>query len=199
MKKSVLAFIILFLSVSLESYSQIGNPDLIEFNRSRNKRTTVGLQVLGAWSLGNIGASGVMYYNSKGSDKYFHQMNVMWNGVNTVIAVVSLLPKDRNDIGLPKTLQWQSNTEATYIAAAALDLVYSSAGLYLTEKAKNDFENRDKWNGWGNSLIYNGAFLFLFDTSMYIIHKRNGRKLMHMMEKVNISTSGLGLKIGVTL
>ncbi|MGZ4078924.1 MAG: DUF6992 family protein, partial [Bacteroidia bacterium] len=97
------------------------------------------------------------------------------------------------------TLQWQSNTESVYLASAALDLLYSSLGLYLTEKAKSDFSNHDKWKGWGNSLIYNGGFLFLFDTSMFIIHKHNGKKLYNMMEKVNISAGGAGLKITMHL
>ena len=169
--------------------------ELYNFNASRNKTTTRGLQFLGGLAVANMGVSGYMYYNTKGVEKSFHEMNVMWNGVNTVIAVVSLLPKDRNDLNLAKTLSWQSNTEATYIGAAALDLLYSTAGLYLTERAKNDFAQHDRFKGWGNSLIYNGGVLFLFDTGMYIAHKRNGKKLNKMMDKINISTGGAGIKL----
>lgn len=169
--------------------------ELFDYNKSRNKKTTRGLQVLGGFAIANMGVSGYLYYNTKGVDKSFHEMNVMWNSVNTVIAVASLLPKDRNDMNLAKTLSWQSNTEATYIGAAALDLVYSTAGLYLTERAKTDFENHDKYKGWGNSLIYNGGFLFLFDTGMYIAHKRNGKKLNKMMDKITLSTGGAGIKL----
>ncbi len=188
---------VLFLAtICNSSFSQAPtSTELFEYNKSRNKKTTRGLQFLGGFAIANMGASGYMYYNTKGVDKSFHEMNVMWNSVNTIIAVASLLPKDKNDMSLAKTLSWQSNTEATYIGAAALDLLYSTAGLYLTERAKNDLPNHDKYKGWGNALIYNGGFLFLFDTGMYIVHKRNGKKLNKMMDKINLSTGGAGIKL----
>lgn len=195
--KKVLLFIFL-ISFSFACFAQVPTKnDLFEFNKSRNKKTRRGLQVLGGWAIANIGVSGAMYFNSKGSDQYFHQMNVMWNGVNTLIVAASLLPKEKNELDLNKTLSWQSNTEATFIANAALDLLYSSTGLYLTERAKTDLKHHDQFNGWGNSLIMQGGFLFLFDTAMYVIHKKNGKKLYRMMDKVEIGASGLGLKIGM--
>jgi hypothetical protein len=194
MKKIFAIFFLITICNSLYSQAPTSS-ELFDYNKSRNKKTTRGLQVLGGFAIANMGVSGYMYYNTKGVDKSFHEMNVMWNGVNTVIAVVSLLPKDKNDMNLAKTLSWQSNTEATYIGAAALDLVYSTAGLYLTERAKNDLSNHDKYKGWGNALIYNGGFLFLFDTGMYIAHKRNGKKLNKMMDKINLSTGGAGIKL----
>jgi hypothetical protein len=198
MKKIFVLFISLVMCYSAYAQTTENSP-LYNFNKSRNFRTEKGLDVLGVWAIGNLATSSYLYYHSTGSDKYFNQMNVMWNGANTLIVVASLLPKQKNDMDLTKTLQWQSNTESVYLASAALDLLYSSVGLYLTEKAKSDFSNRDKWNGWGNSLIYNGGFLFLFDTSMFIVHKHNGKKLYNMMEKVTISTSGTGLKITMHL
>jgi hypothetical protein len=151
--------------------------------------------VLGAWSLANIGTSAYFYGNTKGVDKSFHEMNMMWNGVNTIIVAASLLPKEKNDMNLSKTLNWQSNTEATYIASAALDLLYSTAGLYLAERGRH--EQHDRFTGYGNSLTYNGAFLFLFDTSMYIVHKRNGKKLYRMMDKVTVAAGprGIGMRM----
>jgi hypothetical protein len=197
--KKLLA-LLLFSSFSLGILAQgPSRTDLFEFNKSRNKKTSRGLKVLGGWAVANMATSGILYYNTKGTDRYFHQMNVMWNGVNAVIVVASLLPKEKNDLGLTKTLQWQSNTEATYVASAALDLLYSSAGLYLTERAKTETKQHDKFKGWGNSLVMQGGFLFLFDTTMFVVHKRNGKKLYNMMDKVSIGTSGLGLKIGLQL
>lgn len=194
MKRIIPLLFLIAMSNSLFSQAPTST-ELFDYNKSRNKKTTRGLQFLEGFAIANMGASGYMYYNTKGVDKSFHEMNVMWNSVNTVIAVASLLPKDKNDMSLAKTLSWQSNTEATYIGAAALDLLYSTAGLYLTERAKNDLPNHDKYKGWGNALIYNGGFLFLFDTGMYIVHKRNGKKLNKMMDKINISTGGAGIKL----
>ncbi len=198
MKKYTILFIVIAFLCSKSIHSQT-NLDLSEFNKSRNHKTANILKLVGVWAVGNMATSGYFYFNSKGSDNYFHQMNVVFNSANAVIVLTSLLPKQKNDMDLSKTLLWQSNTESTFIANAALDLLYSSVGLYLTEKAKNDFKNRDQWNGWGNSLILQGGFLFFIDTSMFIIHKKNGKKLYRMMEKVSIGTSGLGIKIGVHL
>ena len=194
MKKIILLLFLTPICNNLFSQAPTAS-ELFDHNKSRNKKTTRGLQVLGCFAVANMGVSGYMYYNTKGVDKSFHEMNIMWNSVNTVIAVASLLPKDKNDMNLAKTLSWQNNTEATYIGAAALDLVYSTAGLYLTERAKNDLTNHDKYKGWGNALIYNGGFLFLFDTGMYIAHKRNGKKLNKMMDKISLSTGGSGVKL----
>ncbi|MCE3279312.1 MAG: hypothetical protein K0S44_1503 [Bacteroidetes bacterium] len=198
MKKLILIFAGFCFSFSLFSQAPT-NTELYDFNKSRNKRTKIGLKVLGGWSLANMATSGLMYNSSKGSDKYFHQMNLMFNGINTIIVAASLLPKEKNDQGLTKTIQWQSNTEALYVANAALDLVYSTAGLYLTEKAKTDVKNHDKFKGFGNALILQGGFLFLLDTTMYIVHKRNGKKLNTMIDRITIGTSGLGLRIGYHL
>lgn len=194
MKKSIALLLLAILTAAAFAQAPT-NTELFNFNKSRNHKTATGLKVLGGWALGNMAASSYLYYHSGGSDEYYNQMNVMFNGVNTLIVAASLLPKEKNDLDLNKTLQWQSNTEATYIANAALDLLYSSTGLYLTEKAKNDLKNRARWNGWGNALIVNGGFLFFFDTGMYIIHKRNGKKLYKMMEKVSIGTSANGLRL----
>lgn len=196
MKKTILLFAFSLAPLLILAQAP-GADQLQEFNKSRNTKTANGLKILGGWALANIATSSYLYYNTKGTDEYFHQMNVMWNGVNTVIVAASLLPKQKNNLNLNKTLQWQSNTETTYMTSAALDLLYASAGLYMTEKAKNDFKNHDKWKGWGNSLVYNGGFLFGFDTAMYILHKRNGKKLYNLMEKVDFGTSGLGLHVTV--
>lgn len=198
MKKIATLFILTAFCTMAFSQAPV-NSDLYNFNKSRNTKTATGLKVLGGWAIGNVAASSYLYFNTKGSDRSFNQMNVMFNGVNVIIVGASLLPKQKNDLDLNKTLQWQSNTESTYIANAALDLLYSSVGLYLTEKAKNDLPRSAKWNGWGNALIMNGGFLFMFDTTMFVVHKHNGKKLYKLMDKVNVGTSGLGIHIGVQL
>jgi hypothetical protein len=198
MKKLTLLFLLSSFSLALFAQPPT-KPELYEFNKSRNRKTSRGLKVLGGWAAANIATSGILYFNTNGTDRHFHEMNLMFNGVNAIIVAASLLPKEKNDLDLTKTLQWQSNTEATYIANAALDLLYSSTGLYLTERAKTQPKQHDRFKGWGNSLLLQGGFLFLFDTSMYIVHKRNGKKLYNLMDKVSIGTSGLGFKVGVRL
>jgi hypothetical protein len=198
MKKIILFLLACSFSAALLAQGPT-NAELFAFNKSRNQKSAFGLKVLGAWSVANLATSGIMYYNTKGTDHYFHQMNIVFNSVNVLIVASGLISKQKNELSLNKTLQSQANTESTFIANAALDLFYISAGFYLTEKAKNNFKDHDRFKGWGNSLIMQGGFLFLFDTTMFVVHKKNGKKLYNLMDKVSIGTSGLGFKLGIQL
>jgi hypothetical protein len=194
-------YITLLLLASTTAVSaQTAMPDFTDFNAKREKISRNGMYVLGGWAVANIGYSGVQYYNTSGTEKYFNQMNVIWNSVNLVLAGGSLLAKPKNNMDFNKTMRFQMNTEKMFLANGALDLVYASAGLYLMERAKTDEKNYDKFTGWGQSLIVQGGFLCLFDATMYVIHSRHGKKKLYpLFDKVSISTSGLGLKIGLQL
>ena len=147
MKKYLISFVITGMIINV-CFCQT-NTDLIDFNKSRNRKTNNALKVLGGWAVANECASGYYYYHSTGSDKYFNQMNVIWNGVNLLIVGTSIFNHPNNDLSLTNSLKAQHSIETIYISNTILDLVYSSLGLYLTEKAKNDLANRDKYNGWG--------------------------------------------------
>lgn len=193
----IITTILLLASCNILVSQNPTSSEILDFNKSRNKKSKRGLQILGGFALANIGASSYLYTTTNGVDKSFHEMNVMWNGINAIIVGAGLLPKEKNEINLSKTLKWQSNTEAIYIANAAIDLVYCTSGLYLTEKAKTSSKYNDKFKGWGNALAYNGGFLFILDTGMFIVHKRNGKKLLKMMDKIDISTGLTSIKISV--
>lgn len=194
------AFLLLtFLLIGSVTLKAQTGAELDAFNSSRERTTRNGMYVLGGWAIGNITYSGIEYYQTNGTEKYFHQMNVIWNSVNVALAGGSLLARSKPGMDFNKTVRTQINTEKMFLANAALDLVYSSAGLYLTEKAKSS-KQHDKLYGWGESLMLQGGFLFLFDTSMCILHTRHGnKKLLPFMQKVQVSTSGIGLKIGIQL
>ena len=84
MKKVLVTILLIVVCNTLFSQAPT-NSELFDFNKSRNKKTTKGLYVLGAWALANIGTSAYYYSNTTGVDKSFHQMNIMWKGVNTII------------------------------------------------------------------------------------------------------------------
>lgn len=194
-------FIILFLLMLLTgSIFAQNNPDFNTFNQEREKITRKGMYVLGGWAVANMAFSGIQYYNTDGTESRFHQMNVIWNTVNVALVGGSLLAKAKTDLDFNQTMRFQMNTEKMFIANAALDLAYSTAGLYLMERAKHEPKNYYKFNGWGQSLIVQGGFLFLFDSVMYGIHNSHGkRKLYPLFNKVTINTSGLGLRVGIQL
>jgi hypothetical protein len=196
----IILFLLLLLASETFSQTPSDTQNFTEFNAKRDKITRNGMYVLGGWALANMVYSGSQYYQSEGTTEYFHQMNVIWNSVNVALVGGSLLAKAKNDLDFNQTMRFQMNTEKMFIANAALDLVYTSAGLYLTERAKTEPKNYYKYNGWGQSLMLQGGFLFLFDSTMYGLQNTHGkRKLYPLFNKVSITTSGLGLRIGVQL
>lgn len=197
--KKIFFYFALLLIFFQNSFSQ-NNSNYPEFNAQRENITRKGMFVLGGWSVANVAYSGVQYYNTTGTEKYFNQMNVMWNSFNIIIVGGSLLAKGKTDMNFNQTMRFQMNTEKTFIANAALDLVYSTVGLYLTERSKSEIKNHDKFMGWGESLMVQGGFLFLFDSAMYAIHTRHGKKHLYpLFDKMSVSTSGIGIKIGMQL
>lgn len=194
-------FFLAFLIISVHAASaQQNNIDLHTFNQQREQLSRNGMYVLGGWAAANIAVSGVEYYHTSGTEKYFHQMNVIWNGVNFVLAGGSLLAKNKKELNLNQSFRTQNSMEKIFLANACLDLLYSSAGLYLTERSKSANSNRDKLYGWGESLVLQGGFLFLFDSTMCILHTRHGKKgLWPALNKIDVTTSGLGLKVGISL
>jgi hypothetical protein len=76
-----------------------------------------------------------------------------------------------------------------------LDVVYISSGFLLRNSAQSNLSQKDRFNGFGNGLILQGGFLFIFDLTAYAIHKYHANKFLNNLE---ISPNGLGFtwKIG---
>ena len=71
---------------------------------------------------------------------------------------------------------------------SGLDLVYIGSGFYLYHRGNNN--NSDKLRGYGSSLIMQGAFLLLFDATMYTSEKNNGSKLRRFLLKNPVTFDG---------
>jgi hypothetical protein len=74
-----------------------------------------------------------------------------------------------------------------------LDLVYIGAGIYLNHRGNSD--NSDKLRGYGSGVILQGAFLLLFDATMYSSERSNGNKLRNFLQKNPVIFDGK--KIGL--
>ena len=57
------------------------------------------------WSVANIVGSGIATNTSKPGNALFHQMNVMWGGINLAIATLGYIPKCQRKINNPTPLQ----------------------------------------------------------------------------------------------
>ena len=175
MRKILLISITLTFALSAFSQQQT---ELNSFNRQRNKITKNAMIALGGWSFANLVYSGIATGQTTGTTKYFHQMNVMWGGINLGLATLGYLGiRNKDGQSLAQTLKQQSGVEKTYMFNAGLDIAYIASGLYLKERSKNTTKNPQKLKGYGESIILQGAALLLLDGVMFTLHNIHGKKL----------------------
>lgn len=196
MKKSI--FFILFLTTYL-SFAQ--DNFLVDFNEQRLKTDKTLMITLGSWSLANAAVSAYGWATTENEAKYFHQMNVMWSGVNLALAIPGYFKARKSDpstFSFAKTWDDQERTEKVFMFNTALDVAYITSGFYLRSRAQSDPENYHRFRGFGNGIILQGSFLFLFDMTAVIIHSRHKkRKLSPFLEQISPSSNGIGIQINL--
>jgi len=186
---------ILILGLLMVSHS---HAQLNEFNQDRLQMDKRLMLSLGSWASTNLAIGGVGWATTlKGEAHYFHQMNFIWNTVNIALAVPGYLKarKESSNLNFAETLRAQNKTETIFLINSGLDIAYMSGGLLLRSEARFNPERRDQWNGYGNSLVMQGGFLFIFDLTAYILHKRHyNKKLNGLLDQIELSQSGIGLQ-----
>ena len=186
--------LLLFVLIAQLSLAQ----SLNDYNKERIKIDERLMLTLGSWSVANFVGSGIGWaVTEKGAAHYFHQMNVMWNTVNLGIALPGYLKAKRSNpsLTLSETITEQHRNEKIFLFNAGLDLMYISAGVVLRSEAKSNQERQDQLNGFGTSLLLQGGFLFLFDLTAHAIHNHHRKeKLMPIMDRLSMSSTGIGLK-----
>ena len=197
MRKIVLLFILLSSGFLKSGFAQSAD-ELKQYNVERNNISKKGMLFLGAWSAGNIlvGAAGLATTHAE-VDKNFHEMNLFWGGINLALAATGYLgaKNDKKSYDLKQSIKAQNSIEKTFLANAALDLAYVTAGFYLSEKSKNESSRKAMYKGFGQSIVLQGAFLFCFDAAMFYIENNHAnKKLYRFLDKVNLSSNGIGLK-----
>ena len=172
-----------------------------QFNSERQKISKTGLKVLAAYNIANIVYGSIASSHAgSGNTKYFHEMNAIWNGINLGIVGIGFLFTRREGIDSYVTSSTkQSNTEKLFLFNAGLDLAYITGGAYLTERSKSSLNNSERLKGYGESIILQGAVLFLFDGIMYTLHHKHGKGLSKLAEKMHFSFSGYGPGVVVKL
>jgi hypothetical protein len=169
---------------------------LVEFNQERVQTDCKLMLSLGSWSVVNIMGSGIAWGTTKDEQsKYFHQMNVTWNIVNLGLAIPGYIKARKSEVhlGFKESLIEQQRTEKAFLFNTALDLSYMSAGLLLRSEAKSNLEKEAQFRGFGNSLLLQGGFLFLFDLTAYVIHHQHQKRALYpIFDRLVPSSSGLG-------
>ncbi len=169
---------------------------LVEINASRLSLNQSGMGVLGAWSVGNIGFSGWRMTQTQGTEKYFHQKNVFWNIVNLGLATsgyIGAASAAPSGFSAMETVKEYHKLEKILLFNAGLDVGYVMTGFFLRERSKTA---SDKWRhrlrGYGNSLILQGGFLFVFDVGLFILVNQQSLDLLGPLE---FSVSGTAMSL----
>jgi hypothetical protein len=173
------------------SFSAFSQSDLDNYSLKQQQITKRGMMALGGWAVGNMVVSGgiLLAGNPEGSTNYFHQMNIYWNSVNLGLAGLSLLGSSgisSNGNSLGSVIRNQKKTENLFLLNTGLDAGYIIGGLYLKELSRNRENNKEILEGFGNSVILQGSFLFVFDLTMYFIHSQHFRKIDPLLNSIQI-------------
>ncbi len=197
MKQIFLIASLLFATFS--SFAQndsYNNLNLQLFNQERLEISKKSMFVLGGWSVTNMAVGGILSTQTEGSTKYFHQMNGIWNVINLSIAAGGYfgVRKDlkKENWTLSESVTEQHKMQKVLLFNAGLDLAYMATGVYLIERSKNDLDNQDRWKGFGQSLLLQGGFLFVFDIVQNQLHQKHGKQLAAFLENTSVSVSPVG-------
>lgn len=188
--------IILFALLMGITFFAFGQNELESFNLKRQQTSISAMWTLGGWAAANFVVGGIGWARGSGSNMYFHQGNVLWNTVNAGIAGValySLYKADPGSLGLFESIKEHYGLEKTLLFNAGLDVGYMAAGLYLRERAKTSSKNQDMLRGYGNALLLQGAFLFVFDLALFGILNQHSRQIETLLQAVYVTPSGAGL------
>lgn len=176
------------------------NSFLYQYNKQRINNTKTAMLVLGGWGIANITAGLIGNSTAGGEAKYFHQMNAVWGVVNLGIATASYLGNSRLDPGRYNwqgSVQEQHKIEKIYLVNGALDLAYIAGGLFLRERGKLKLTGKayDRWKGYGNSFIFQGAFLLLYDGVNFTLHHAHGKGLFQRFNELQLTVApgGVGM------
>jgi hypothetical protein len=196
MKKFITA-----ISFSLFFITTFGQQtNLKAFNKERERISKTGVKVLAGYSVANIIYGTIAASQAGGSNKYFHEMNAIWNGITLGITGIGFLTaKKESELNYSASLKKQSDIEKLFLFNSGLDVAYIAGGAYLKERSKTTIKNPAKLKGYGESVMLQGGVLLLFDGIMYAIHNKHGKLLNKMGENIKLSATGHGIGLIVKL
>ena len=184
---------LLCLAISISAYAQ---DSVRTFNYNRYHILTSGMSVLGSWGAVNLGVGAIGWASSKGTNKYFYEMDTYWGAANLGIALLgySGVKKSEGKVLTPaESVKEQQKIEKTFLINGGLDFVYIGTGVFL--KIRGDDRNSAELKGYGSSVVLQGIFLLIFDTTMYSANRSNGNRMRRFLEKNPVTFNGKRLGI----
>jgi len=173
---------------------QLPLPEAVAMERINITRNY--MTALGAWGLVNVVQGSISATNTVGPEHYFHQMSAYFNAVNVGIAAVGFLGIKKQLLKtntLTSEIREQQKIQKILLINSALDVGYFGIGLLMRNSG---IKNQNaKIQGYGGSIMLQGAFLLAYDLLQFGAHRKNGKRLG---QKFGIWTlgptpSGMGL------
>ncbi len=190
MPKSIITFAILWIATVLilpaQDHQKFYNKSLM-INKS-------GMYFLGGWAVANMTTGVYGWLNDHGERKYFHQMNAAWNVVNAGIATYAAWEAFHTDIkslSNDEIMRKHIRTENIYLFNAGLDVLYVAGGFWLIHASQNNEKHHDLLKGYGQSVILQGAFLFVFDLVKFGLQYNHRLKFNSASANVRFSAEGI--------
>jgi len=174
-------YLILILLLGIFSLPALAQDSvaLEAINSTRLEYNLQGMLILGSWAILNLVVGILGSFQRKGQVKAFHQMNAYWNVVNLGIAAFGFWQATQAaSLNFWEVLVAQQQMEKVLLFNAALDLGYMSIGFLLIERGRR--LEKERWFGFGKSILLQGAFLLLFDAILYGFHQQLGIKLLEL-------------------
>ena len=195
MKKRLLLFILVQFLFYGWLHAQTNLVNLEEINEKRLSINSSGMLVLGGWAVSNLFIGGIGMTQTSGTTKYFHQMNAAWNTVNLAIAGFGYygLRNQSTGIGLSETITEFHNFEKILLFNAGLDVGYMAIGAFLWERGLR--KDSTRLVGYGQSMILQGGFLFVFDAVLYFLSRSESSRLIDSLNYIQVNGTALSLNI----
>lgn len=189
MKQIVLFTLALIFFSTL--HSQEAEMSFLEKKTQIEKRS---MATLAGWAGLNIVSGSIGWATTENESKYFNQMNVAWNIVNLGISLPSLLRKHPKNLSNAEIMRQQHTIEKVLLLNVGLDVAYVTSGFLLKEMSKNNPDNYHRYRGFGNSLLLQGGFLFVFDIIQFVVHQQHRKKgAQNLSSGLSLSKQGIGL------
>ena len=91
-------------------------------------------------------------------------------------------------------MRQQHTIEKVLLLNVGLDVAYVTSGFLLKEMSKNNPDNYHRYRGFGNSLLLQGGFLFVFDIIQFVVHQQHRKKgAQNLSSGLSLSKQGIGL------
>ncbi len=170
------------------------------YHRERTTLGIAGMTTLTGWAVANIaGGLAGNFTTSEGPLRYFHQGNAAWNSVNLVLGVIGLVGQTRErrrPVPLAVGRGSARKAQLAFLVNGALDVLYIGAGAASWQLAAG---RSDRFVGYGQALVLQGAFLFVFDFAMAWAHERQiqrgPRRAPVLLPSATAGPTGLSLGV----